>query len=410
MTHQGCLILLLLLGCTAGPDRAAEEIDPQAASFMARMQAAYQQENLPAALALADSADRYAPALPDVHYTRGEIFIRLRRYEEAQAAFSSVLAEKPDYPGAAYRLGHTAFLQRQYRKALGYYRQEKALVADARRRTVPEALDPKALPTITAQIGRTYEMLGVADSARAAYEEALRGDSTLAVAHAWLSELYENQGQLEQALHHAHRALQENPAEVEYGYRVGALLFQTGQIEAAVPFLAAVVQRWPGHEGATYNLGRALKALGRDEEGQAHLDRVETLLQLQEEALLAERGVETYPQDPARWITLAGLMVQIGYYDKAEEAFRVAFLLKPDDLSLQNDLANLAFARGDTTLALRRFQTLLRQDSTFADAWLNLGIIYALTGRPGAARKAWQQTLRLNPGDPQAKAYLAQLE
>lgn len=266
------------------------------------------------------------------------------------------------------------------------------------------------MPAITAQIGRTYALLGVQDSARVAYEEALALDSTYAVAHAWLSELYENQGQVAQALHHAQRALEGNPQEVGYAYQVGSLLFQTGRVEEAALLLSAVVQQWPGHEGAAYNLGRALMAMGREEDGQALLDRAEEMQRLQEQALLAQRAVEMHPNDPKRWIHLAGMMLRSGYYDKAEEALTVALAQKPNDLTLRNDLANLALVRGDTTLAVHRFQALLRRDSTFADAWLNLGIIYAMTGQPQEARRAWEQVLQYKPDDPDAKAYLARLE
>ena len=84
--------------------------------------------------------------------------------------------------------------------------------------------------------------------------------------------------------------------------------------------------------------------------------------------------------------------------------------LRPGDVAVQNDLANVALARGDTTTAFHRFETLLRQDSTVAGAWLNLGILYAVTGRREAARSAWERTLRYQPDDAQARAYLAQLE
>jgi tetratricopeptide (TPR) repeat protein len=408
-----CIAALCIasLGCSREPARPADDLDPRAARLAERMQAAYDRGDWHAAFALADSTEEVAPRLADVPFTRGLIYTRLKRYEEARASYERALALEPAYRKAWYNLGHNAFLQRRYRQALAFYGQERALLdtADRSEQARYGEQDRQALPAVTAQIGRTYALLGVQDSARIAYEAALALDSTYAVAHAWLSDLYEDQGRLEEALHHAERALEGNPQEVEYAYQVGFLLFQMGQTREAALLLSAVVKRWPGHEGATYNLGRALKLLGREREGQALLDRVEAIQQMQEQALLAQRAVEMYPNDPQRWLDLAGLMLRSGYYDRAEEAFTAALAQRPDDLALHNDLANLALVRGDTTLAVQRFQTLLRRNPTFADAWLNLGIIYAMTGRPQEARAAWEKVLQFKPDDPDAKAYIARL-
>ena len=267
-----------------------------------------------------------------------------------------------------------------------------------------------SLAAITAQIGRTYALINVQDSAQFAYEQSLSLDSTYVVAHSWYSELLENEGQVEKALFHAQKALEGNPQEVAYAYQVGALLFENGRVEESAMLLSAVVNRWPGHEGASYNLGRALIALGRNEEGQELLNRVESIQQIQERAVLAQRAVEVQPEDPQRWLELGGLMLQSGYYDRAEEAFTAALSLNPDNLQLMNDMANLALVRGDTLLAQRRFERLLEQDPTFADAWLNVGILYAMTGRPQEARNAWETVLKYNPGDPDATSYLTQLQ
>lgn len=396
------LFVLAMAAAACGPE-PAPVVDEQTARLVEELQARYARGDWSTALVLADSAAGAAPDVPVIPFTRGLILTKLRQYDDAEASYRRALEIDPSYRQGWYHLGHNAFLQRRYRDALAFYGKERALLEDIpveRRRS---------LPAITAQIGRTYDLLGVQDSARTSYEAALTLDSTYAVAHSWLSDHYEKAGRLEEALHHAELALENSPENVEYAYQVGSLLFQTGHASDAVPLLATVVQRWPGHEGASYNLGRAFMALGREEEGQMMLDRVEEIRRLQEEALVAQREVEMNPEDPARWTRLAGLMLRSGYLDKADEAFTAALARNPGDLSLQNDLANLALMRGDTTTAVLRFQSLLRQDSTFADAWLNLGIIYAMEGRTEHARAAWQRVLRYKPDDPDALAYLDRL-
>ncbi|MEZ4701910.1 MAG: tetratricopeptide repeat protein [Rhodothermales bacterium] len=399
-TGLGLIVATLLMtGCSPAAPPAD---DPRAVPFVEAMFAAMRRGDLNGALALSDSAARYAPRNAELAVARGDLYSALRRYDAAKEAYEAAVAADSRFPGAWYQLGQNAFLQRRYREALGYYRKEQDVLG--------AGADPASAAAIEAQIGRTYAMLGVPDSARVSYTTALASDSTQASAHAWLSELLESEGRLPEALHHARLALQANPRELENGYRVGALLFQTGKPQEALPYLNVVAQRLPGHEGAAFNLGRALQALGREGEAKVYLDRVEQIQALQQQAVVAERAVETYPGEPQRWIDLAGLMMQMGYFDRAETALNAAQALRPRDLSLQSDLANLAFTRGDTTAALQRFQTLLRMDSTYADGWLNLGIVYAVSGDVASARKAWETALRHKPGDPDATAYLNQLK
>ena len=398
---------ILFLGCTTND---APDLPEQAAPFVANMHQAFEGNDFKAALAFADSAASYAPDYPEINYVRGQIYTAMRRYADAEAAFSSALASSPDLPGAWYQRGHNAFMQRKYREALSYYEQERELVASSSD-TKPAATPTETgLPAITAQIGRTYALLGNPDSAKIYYEQAIEADSLLPVAHAWMSELYENAGQLNDALRHALAALQANPNEVEYGYRVGLMLFQLGRAEEALPYFNTVVQFWPAHEGAVFNLGRTLQVLGREEEGQRFIDRIPEIRALHQQAMLAEQQVETYPDNPDHWIELGGYMMQMGYRDRAESALSAAVALKPDELSLLSDLANIAFSRGDTTTAIARYRTLLNRDPQFSSGWLNLGVMYAMMGKTEEARNAWQTVLRLDPEDADARRYLQQLD
>jgi tetratricopeptide (TPR) repeat protein len=397
-------------GCAsreAGP--VPEPLSAEAGALLERAQQALDHGAFGYALALLDSVSVRAPAAPDVAFTRGLVLTKLRRFEEAENSFRSALELDPEYGGAWYHRGHVAFLQEQFRSALAHYRQEQRLLEKrASRRQSATAVDQfqEALPVVHLQIGRTLEQLGAADSARVAYETALALDSTVAAAHGWLSALYEARGDAGRSVEHAHKALELEPTNLEYAYRVGTLFLQQGELDEAASFLAAVVKHVPGHEGATYNLGRALMALGLEEEGQRYLDRVEIVHQLKNEVMRAEQAVGRYPAEPDRWIELARLMVQAGYLDKAAEAFSVALYLRPGDLSVQNDLANVSLAAGDTTGALYGFRSIVAQDSTFADGWFNLGVVYAMTGRMNSARAAWKEALRYEPGHREAKQYL----
>ena len=81
--------------------------------------------------------------------------------------------------------------------------------------------------------------------------------------------------------------------------------------------------------------------------------------------------------------------------------------LDPGNLEIQNNLAVLYFVREENEAAIRLLEHIVAQDATYVEGWLNLGIVYAKSGRPEEARRAWQNVLRHQPENEAAKAYLA---
>jgi type I restriction enzyme, R subunit len=59
--------------------------------------------------------------------------------------------------------------------------------------------------------------------------------------------------------------------------------------------------------------------------------------------------------------------------------------------------------------AIRQYREILRLDPELPDIWLNLGIVYAISGQTDQARRAWEAALRLDPGHQAARLYLARL-
>jgi tetratricopeptide (TPR) repeat protein len=78
-------------------------------------------------------------------------------------------------------------------------------------------------------------------------------------------------------------------------------------------------------------------------------------------------------------------------------------------VALENNLAILYMLRGDTAKAVAHYNAILQQHPTLSDIWLNLGVVYAKSGKFEAARKAWENVLKHAPNDSTAKAYLAKL-
>ena len=323
---------MLVAGC-GGPDRQGpsasalqrQNLDPRARTFLWDVQQAQQRQDFNQALALIDSAAHYAPDFADIFFLRGRVLTKLYRFNQAQAAFERVLELDPTYRSAAYNMGNNAFLLGRNREAIKHYQREKAAFKGSPEAIAREAseTDRAALASVLLQIGRVYARLGVADSARQAYQQVLVVEEDNAQAWGWLAEVSEDEGDLNQALAEARRAFALAPENIEYRYLVGALSFRTGAFDEAAGHLEAVVRQQAWHVGAHYNLGRCLLALGREVEAQQYLDATDGLQQLESDIILAKFALYRNPEDSEYWAQLVTLYRQAGRLSEAREAYNI---------------------------------------------------------------------------------------
>ena len=244
---------------------------------------------------------------------------------------------------------------------------------------------------------------------KAAYENALSADSSHALAHARLGQLYEDQGQLDEALQHSRQALELEPENGKYQYAVGSLLLRLDQPEAAAQHLRQATEARPWHRGAHFSLGQALMRLGQEQDAQRHLAQADTLEQQQSEIDRLQSVARNNAENPGVWKTLGEKLRDTGRLEEAKQAFSVALYLTPENPILRNNLAMLAADLGNHRTAVGHFQALLNQHPTFVEGWFNLGVVYARTGNTQKAQQAWKEVLRHDPNHQQAKAYLSRI-
>lgn len=408
------LILLLCIGCKSEPDQpilsstvlVRQQVDPKAGLFLTQAEQAFRQGAYNAALRLADSAEYYAPELADVPYLQGLIFTELGQQDRAQTAFQKVVVMDPYYRGIWFKLGNNAFHREQYREAVELYRKERK-VAREEEQASRQDIDRERHRTTLLQLGRVYFELGDVDSALLAYEEAIAIDPSYAKAYSDLSVVYRYNGDSEKAIVYLRRALELDPENVDHQYSLGLLLWQAGQAEEAVGYLKAIVEQCPWHPGAHYNLGQALISLGRMEEGQRYLAGVDSIRALDNEIKLQQFEIKVHSSEPRRRLRMARLLHRAGRYDEAMDAYKVALYLAPQSVTIRRNMANLSLSLGDTTGAISGFRALLQQDPSLDEVWVDLGVVYALSGRVREARRAWQNALRYEPDNPKARAFLA---
>jgi tetratricopeptide (TPR) repeat protein len=242
------------------------------------------------------------------------MLLNLHQLEAADEALQMAVTLDPYHRGGWYQLGHVAFEQREYRKAIRWYTRQREVIASSppRLKDYYRRIDETALPQTWLQVGRAYELLQVADSARWAYERVIALDSTHAQANAWLSGLYDAEGDTEHALRYMRRAWRSKTGDPEFAYELGTLLFKAGALGEALPLFEHTVAAQPWNAGAHYNLGRTLTALGRAEEGRRHLEVTDELQDLDQAIESARAAVAQFPDEPARWRGLAELLGRAG--------------------------------------------------------------------------------------------------
>ena len=107
------ITLLLFLYCCSGNEKQVVDVpynNPRTNRLLLQGSDALKQHNFMQALALADSADKYAVQKADIHFFKGRVYSELGRFAEAEQAYKNALKAVPGYRGrgTTWVIMHTA--------------------------------------------------------------------------------------------------------------------------------------------------------------------------------------------------------------------------------------------------------------------------------------------------------------
>lgn len=236
----------------------------------------------------------------------------------------------------------------------------------------------------------------------------------------YLGMAYVREGQLEKAPKLFRDALLLDPVRVDIFNDLGATyLVQRRYYESLVALQAALKTR-PDYAPAWANLGRLHLAMDMAYTAAGELKKsnelkpgdVEVLCDLGEAYLrtLNYRGceaayreaIERKPDHVRAYVGMGLVLQEKGMYDDALQFLSKAEKLDPEDPSVLATLGQIHLKKGTTTGAWDTADSYLRRavekDPTLGDAWVGLGNILLMRGKPKEALEPLTRAIQVSPG------------
>ena len=179
----------------------------------------------------------------------------------------------------------------------------------------------------------------------------------MAVAH-------HKQGRDNQAEIICRRILDNWPDCVQAAAMLGLLLIQNGRPAEAIQALQTVLRLNPNDFTALNNLGLALHRCGR----------------LEDAAKAFSRVLDVKPDYLKAYYNLGNVFQDMGNTDATIECYRAALELIPDDSRAQHMMGRLYLEHHYLNKARAHFETAVKLDPQFADAWMSLASTALMQG------------------------------
>lgn len=303
---------------------------------------------------------------------------------QAIQAFIYTLEINPNYLGAHKMLGKIAFQQEDYTKAAKHYKRELTL---------------NETSVSYCDLGRAYTELGIADSARMCFYKSIDLDNNFSDSYLYLAKLEGAEGNINKSFQAAARACELDKNNMEYQYVYNVILVQMDRGSEAVLSLKKVVDKWPWHPGAHYNLGKALIQSGKKLQGEKFLDKSKAAIADQNKIKHLENIIRDLQNDPYAYKALAIVLQNVGRHKEALHTYKIALYLDPANYEIWNEVAKLYLQQNDTVSALNTYNIIVDKNPNLAEVWLDMGIIYDLSNQKNKAEEAWSTALQLEPNN-----------
>ncbi len=332
------------------------------------------------------TAIRLDPSDADAHYNLGILVFRQRRYAEAVEAYRAAIDTDPQHARAHNNLGVALDRINRLEEALQHF--EKA-----------SELSPEDADAVF-NLGLAYFRLNRLQEASDRFEQVLKMKPDFPEARFHLGEVYYQRGRTTKALRHFKTALYTRPEDTRTYRRIAQTYLDQNRPKMALAYLTKLVQLVPDDAAAHAELGSAYAMLDGDPETPDARERA-----LSE--LSQARALD--PESPDILVKLARVQYVNKQVRRAKSSLRSALSLSPGHRAATRGLADILVAQEKFGDALKLYDEALKQHPTYAEALFRKGRIYRRQGKVPLEKKAYEQTLAIDPRFVDARAELGGL-
>ncbi len=351
-----------------------------------------------------------------VNYVLGTVLDRLSRYDDAIRFYSAARAIRPE---TAHELAHALAAKGETEDAQEVFRDLTRL-----------------RPTIGTHLVCLADILGPSKETVAALEhavESLRAAIQIrpndAMAHRSLGDALTRQGKLDEAIAEGRAAIRLEPESSECHFTLGEALRRRGKLDGAISEFREAIRIHPEWARPRGNLAIAFAEAGRLEESIAssrlaikleprnagiHGNLAESLMmrgKLDDAVAEFREAIQISPKYSIAFTGLGKALARQGKVDEAIAAHRAAIQLQPDAADAHTAMGALfCDVLKDYRSAEDEFRTALRLRPNDLIAQANLGIALERQGKLEEALAEYQKAQKLAPpNSPVARGMSGQI-
>lgn len=245
-------------------------------------------------------------------------------------------------------------------------------------------------------IGKAYYELKRYEDAIAEYKMAIFLDSINVSAYYYLCQLYDEQGDIDNAIKMCEKLIELQPHVANYQALMAQYKYMKGEIDSAVSHYQTAITINPSAEWTSV----VAQTLG---------------FLLQERAGNLDAAISSYqnacnlnPTDISGYLNLGNVFFEKESYDNALVVYKKALEISPYNSRLHCNLGYLYWGKGNINEAIKEYEKAIKYDNTYDIAYNNLGVIYLDDlGRVQKAIELFEAARKCNPNYALANYNLA---
>ena len=275
-------------------------------------------------------------------------------------------------------------------------------------------------------VGKELIREGKTDEAIREFEETIRLNPRYAAdAHNDIGFILFERGDLSAAIGHYQQALQQSPGNYFALVNMGNALRRQNRLDDAIEYYRQAVSLRPEQLPGQYNLASTLASQGNYAAAARHFTMAarfspqdakvarrlgevyEQLGQLDQAVLQQQRAVTLEPRNIEAHNSLGLALSKARRTQEAIAAFHRGLLSNPTHAELHFNLGKAYSAHGNSLEALNHLKTACELSPSNANAYNSLGVVLAKMGRVDEAVESFTQALKLEPNNANARRNLA---